>query len=298
MIPARRLILALACALACLPACGESFERYDDAAARESDDDGALSVREASARVDEALGTRSAVATPRRDPHAGLGGLPAGHPPANPVSAAGMLAGTVLEAIDATNYTYVRVDTPQGEAWAAAPRFAVGVGAQVRFTTRMPMRDFPSQSLGRTFDLVYFADRIDVIQAASASAALGFGGAGADDDGATADAGPTGDASGFDVPEGGLTVADVFADADSLAGSSVTLRGRVVKWNSGILGRNWIHVQDGTGAPGSHDITVTTDDVAAVGDTVLVRGTVARGRDFGAGYVYELLIEDARVTVE
>ena len=94
------------------------------------------------------------------------------------------------------------------------------------------------------------------------------------------------------------TVADVFADAASLEGQAVTLRGRVVKWNAGILGRNWLHLQDGTGEDGSDDITITTDDRAAVGDVVTVRGTVARDRDFGAGYLYALMIEDARVTVE
>jgi hypothetical protein len=72
----------------------------------------------------------------------------------------------------------------------------------------------------------------------------------------------------------------------------------VVKFISGIMGKNWLHLRDGTGAPGSDDLTVTTDATVETGSTVVVRGTVTTDRDFGAGYKYELIIEDAEITVE
>ncbi len=82
-----------------------------------------------------------------------------------------------------------------------------------------------------------------------------------------------------------------------LTGSTVTVRGRVVKFNGGILGRNWIHLQDGTGdaTQGTHDLTVTTDAKAAVGDVVTITGMLVVDQDFGAGYAYAVLLESASV---
>ena len=95
-----------------------------------------------------------------------------------------------------------------------------------------------------------------------------------------------------------MTIADVWTNRADLAGTRVKVRGRVVKYNAAILGRNWFHVQDGSGATaqGNNDLTVTTEAVVAVGDIVTATGTVAVDRDFGAGYTYSLMLEDATVT--
>jgi RecJ-like exonuclease len=91
----------------------------------------------------------------------------------------------------------------------------------------------------------------------------------------------------------------VFAEKDALAGKPVAVRGKVVKVNSGIMGKTWIHVRDGSGAEGTSDLTVTTTTAQPnVGDTVLVTGPVSRNKDFGMGYQYDVIVEDAQVTVE
>ncbi len=99
---------------------------------------------------------------------------------------------------------------------------------------------------------------------------------------------------------GGTAIADIWANRKSLAGKTVTVRGKVVRFNGGILGRNWIHVQDGTGvaAKGTHDILVTSDATAKIGDTVTATGTVALDKDFTAGYVYPVMIEGATVILK
>jgi hypothetical protein len=107
------------------------------------------------------------------------------------------------------------------------------------------------------------------------------------------------DVSGIVKAEGGRTVAEVFAEKDQLAGKPVVFRGKVVKSNPGILGKNWIHVRDGSGAEGSNDITVTTVSAQPkVGDTVLVAGAVVLNKDYGMGYQYDVIIEDADVKIE
>ena len=102
------------------------------------------------------------------------------------------------------------------------------------------------------------------------------------------------------APSGGVTIAEVWQRKAELAGSQVTVQGRVVKYNAAILGRNWLHLQDGSGelAAGTNDITVTTTAEVAVGDVVTATGTVATDRDFGAGYTYSVMIEDATVVAQ
>jgi uncharacterized lipoprotein NlpE involved in copper resistance len=113
---------------------------------------------------------------------------------------------------------------------------------------------------------------------------------------------PTGevDLTGIVKAEGGKTVAEVFAETGALAGQKVAVRGKVVKTNAGIMNKDWLHVRDGSGQEGTNDLTVTTNSqpLPNVGDTVLIKGTVVLDKDFGMGYQYPVLIEDAEVTIE
>jgi len=107
------------------------------------------------------------------------------------------------------------------------------------------------------------------------------------------------DLSGITKAEGGKTVAEIFAGKDQLGGQKVTFRGKVVKTNANIMGKNWLHVRDGSGAQDSNDLTVTTTgELPKVGDTVIVTGQVSLNKDLGMGYQYDVLVEDAAVTVE
>ncbi len=93
----------------------------------------------------------------------------------------------------------------------------------------------------------------------------------------------------------GYTVAELFAKAASLNKQKVTVRGQVVKVNPNIMGRNWIHIQDGTGDPAknTYDLVVTSADTAKVGDIISAEGTLAANKDFGFGYKYDVIVEDA-----
>ncbi len=94
------------------------------------------------------------------------------------------------------------------------------------------------------------------------------------------------------------TIADIYAGQDGLADKVVNVRGKVVKFSAMIMGKNWIHLQDGTGTPGSNDLTVTTADTAKIGDTILVSGKITLNKDFGGGYKYGVIMEDGKVQVE
>jgi hypothetical protein len=98
--------------------------------------------------------------------------------------------------------------------------------------------------------------------------------------------------------ENGYTVAELFAKRASLNKQKVTVRGKVVKVNPEIMGRNWLHIQDGTGDPSNntHDLVVTSADIANIGDIISVEGTLAADKDFGFGYRYDVIVENAVLT--
>ncbi len=210
-------------------------------------------------------------------------------------------AGNVIETTDSGGYTYVNVDCGGRTIWAAGPETRVGVGERVTVQLDMPMSNFESKTLNRTFETIYF---VAEIQVAGREGQPGAGGTSQEEmlakaHGSSISASESElDFSGIQKPGGGKTIAEIFAAKDELSDQEILVRGKVVKFNSQILGTNWIHLRDGTGAEGTNDLTVTTTGTAKVGDTVLVRGKLALNRDFGFGYRYEVMVEKASVTVE
>lgn len=221
--------------------------------------------------------------------------------------------GKVIETMNAASYTYVRVDTGKEKIWAAAPMAAVKVGDSVTIADGMPMPNYQSKTLKRTFEMLYFAGEIQVAGGKTASAgsqqSLPAGhpplGGSAEVklpaghpplDGSAAK--PKVDFSGIQKAKGGKTIKEIFAEKAALSGKEIVVRGKVVKYNSGIMNKNWLHIQDGTGADGSNDLTITTTASAKLGDTVLVTGKVTADKDFGFGYKFGVIIEDAKVVVE
>ena len=218
-------------------------------------------------------------------------GSSAGQPPA-PAA----LSGTVAETMTTAGYTYVNVDTGAEKVWAAAPAFEVKEGDRVSVPPGAAMPNYYSKSLDRTFDVVYFVGAISVGDEAATQEAMPALPPGSHP-------APVVDAAeisfeGIAASEGELTVGELFEKGSDLAGTVVTLRGKVVKFSTQIMGKNWLHLQDGSGSEGTNDLTVTTTTTVKVGDVVLVSGVVSIDRDFGYGYEYEVILEDARVTVE
>jgi hypothetical protein len=92
------------------------------------------------------------------------------------------------------------------------------------------------------------------------------------------------------------TVAALNQNKATLSGQKITAQGKVVKVNNGIMGRNFVHIQDGTGDASSNNLIVTSKQTASVGEQVVISGVVVLNRDFGSGYSYPLLIEEASIT--
>ncbi len=206
--------------------------------------------------------------------------------------------GAVVEIINTGGYTYVQVDTGSEKIWAAAPEFQVKVGDKVTVPKGMPMKNYQSKTLNRTFDVVYFAGNIMVAGTEQPASQLPKGHPGSTQKNTLVSPSANVDFSDIKKPEGGKTIAEIYAEKGDLSGKEVIVRAKVVKFNPNIMGKHWIHLQDGTGTKGTDDLTVTSPTKVKVGDTVLVSGVVVLNKDFGYGYKYNLIIEDAKVTIE
>ena len=230
--------------------------------------------------------------------------------PVSSEAAPSFITGTILETMDAAGYTYMLLKTPKGEIWAAVNKTTVKKGAEVTVFNATPMDGFESKTLNRKFDHIVFGTLGTGTGASGGLSpmALGHGSplgkqaqTGMVEQHAAVANAPS-DVGKINVKKAeganGKTVAEIFAGKVSLKDTTVAVRGKVVKYNPGIMGKNWIHLRDGSGSreKKNDDITVTSSDSVAVGDVVLVKGTVHLDRDFGSGYTYAVIIEDAKIS--
>lgn len=209
---------------------------------------------------------------------------------ARQVTATDSITGSVSSVVDVPGYTYVEVETADGNVWVAAPSVPVQVGESVSFSTGMPMIDFYSKTLDRQFEVLYFVDRF----------VSGSGTASIDSDAAAAH-GHVGKPvtaqpiQGIEKADGGYTIAEIYARGDDLRGESIRVRGQAVKFTAGVMNTNWIRIRDGST---EEELVIPTNATVAVNDIVLAMGRLELDKDLGQGYIIPAILEDADITVE
>jgi len=188
----------------------------------------------------------------------------------------------VKEVINVSEYTYLKVAEGEKEYWMACPRAEIKVGEVLTYNQAMEMKDFESPELKKTFASIFFVDKLD--------SKLGVGAMNqpmkpqiAQED------------VKIEKAAGGITIEQLFKSPSAYANQIVTIKGKVVKVNNGIMDKNWLHIQDGTKSNSDFDLTVTTQDNASKEDIVTVTGKIVLNKDFGYGYSYKVLMEDAKV---
>lgn len=192
----------------------------------------------------------------------------------------------VKEVIQATSYTYLRVDEKGIEYWMAVGKHEVKEGAVLYYQDGLEMQNFESKDLNRTFDKIYFVQHIsDYPIDPDQQSVMGQ----------TRPQKPTLDKFDINVEpvEGGISISNLYENKTNLEGQTVIVRGKVVKVNPSIMNRNWIHLQDGSGDTSNYDLTLTSVDIPKVGEIATYKGVVGLDKDFTMGYFYELLLEEA-----
>jgi len=194
------------------------------------------------------------------------------------------LSGKVVETMNSGGYTYALLDKGGVKTWVALPQTQIAIGSEIACQPGMVMSNFNSTSLNRTFESIVFSQGL-ISTGAPAPAAS-----------ASTEAIKVSKAEGPNAN----TIGEIFEKKGSLANTPVEVQAKVVKVSRGIMGKTWLHLQDGTGsqAEGTNDLVVTTDSVPVpeVGAVVTIKGNLSLDRDFGAGYRYGVIVEGAEVT--
>ncbi len=231
----------------------------------------------------------------------GHSGLPAAATTTTPATAAEPaapppLAGKVIETMNAGGYSYIYIERADGKkSWVAVAQTPVTVGAQMTFKPGTEMGKFESKSLNKTFDSIIFSD--GVLSGTVPDPGKGQGTSPGSGGVVVAKTGKISvtKATGANA----YTVEGAIKNVAKLNKKKVVIRGQVVKVSSGIMGKNWIHIQDGSGSEAKKTqklVCTSATDSANVGDVVTVTGTLIKDRDFGSGYKYAVILEDTKVT--
>ncbi len=209
---------------------------------------------------------------------------PAGQPaPQAPVS----ISGTVLETMKNGGYSYVYLQQKSGDkVWVAVMEMPIKTGSTMEFKPGMVMNNFESKGLKRTFEAVVFSDGPVSAPDQKVQQGAATGSTTAKDEKIS-----VAKATGPNA----ITVAEAFTNGKKLDKKKVVVSGKVVKVSNGIMKRNWIHIQDGTGSQkkGTNNLVCTSKETAHTGDVITVSGTLIKDRDFGSGYSYKAIIENA-----
>ena len=222
--------------------------------------------------------------------------------------------GTVVETLNAAGYTYLLVAAGSQQTWVAIPETPVKSGTEVSYYEGMAMKNFTSKTLNKTFDSIIFSAGLApaageavgpakqedsftaAVTAEQKTAAAAAADVPAQSGGSSVAVAPLQEISVAKAAgDNGYTVEEIFTKAKELNGRKIRIQGKVVKFSPNIMGKNWLHVQDGTGNPlqNSHDLVLTSSETVAVDTVVTMEGLLAADKDFGAGYKYAAIVEQA-----
>jgi hypothetical protein len=209
-----------------------------------------------------------------------------------PSSNQGLREIVVQEVLQANSYTYVKATEDGEEIWMAIMKDDIETGKKYYYDQAMEMKNFKSKDLDRTFESVYFLqgllenpDDFTKTGAVAPNDAMHQMTKGKE--------GPEQKDINIDLEAGVTAIGHLYENKSELASKTITVKGVVTKYNPKIMNKNWVHIQDGTGDESSFDLTITTLDEVKPGEIVKFEGTVAIDQDFGHGYQYDLLLEDA-----
>jgi len=194
----------------------------------------------------------------------------------------------VKEVIHAAGYTYLNVSEKRKTTWLALPGMDVSKGDKLSYSGGMIMNDFHSKELNRTFPDILFLERITNESKKTEVKEIKI-------------EGKMGEVKNEKINvsvkqgEGCISIAKLFESKADFSEKTIKVRGIITKINSAIMGKNWIHIQDGTEYKGAYDLTITTDSHLQVSDTVTFEGKISLKKDFGYGYTYEVIMEDGKL---
>lgn len=199
-------------------------------------------------------------------------------------------SGKTVEVLQTSEYTYLLLKDKNREQWVAVPKMEAEKGQTYYYQDGLEMDNFSSKELNRQFESVLFLEGVYTappMEQTAPETGMMQKSPGA----VTTDK----EDVKIEAEEGIVTISQLFENPAAFEGKNVRIKAKVTKFNPAIMGKNWIHLQDGTEYNGKYDLTVTTMDEVHPGEIVTLEGKISLNRDFGYGYRYDVLMEDAKV---
>ncbi len=197
------------------------------------------------------------------------------------LNAGDVFEGVVVDTLDGGGYTYLQIEDAKKKYWIAVEGLKIDKGTEVRFTEELRAKNFESKSLNRVFDEIVFASNLQYRTSVPESANIAL-------------VTELVKVSPYQQKDT-ISVAQAWKERVKLNGKNISIRGKVVKVSKNIMEKNWIHIQDGTGegAEVGRIVFTSKDDTISVGDVVTAQGVVSADKNFGSGYVYKIIVENA-----
>ena len=186
----------------------------------------------------------------------------------------------VLQTMNSGGYTYMQVQDKNQKYWVAMTQRDVKAGDTIRYLEQGWMPNFHSKTLNRTFDKILFAADITAKKAPKKQTKP--------------------DIMHSKYQEKGTqNIAELFKERAKYANTKVTVKGKVTKVSQAIMKLNWVHIEDGSRYKGMDDLVfTTTQNPPKVGDIVYAKGVAVKDKDFGYGYFYPLIIQEATFSLK
>lgn len=201
--------------------------------------------------------------------------------------------GKILEITKVMGYDYLKVDEEGVERWVAIAEKPVHVGDIIGYDKTTVMHDFKSKTLDKTFKEIVFANELYLPQPSAKHATM-----------KSLLLSSTQKPSSMEAVEARkdfvkkefYTIEEVHVFAKELENQTISIKATVIKVSSQIMKRDWVHLKDNTGdeETNTNDLVVTAEHASVkVGDIVTATGKISINKDFGYGYFYPVIIEEA-----
>ena len=200
----------------------------------------------------------------------------------------GMHKVVVNDVIQAGEYTYLNVSEKRKKIWLAVPAMQISKGDKFSYSGGLEMTDFYSKELKRTFPNLLLLESAKMEQMTGKNSGM-------INSSHTAVVKTEKLNISIEPGEGCTSITKLLEKKKEYSGKTIRIRGKITKFNPAILGKNWIHLQDGTEYKDGFDLTITTDSQLIVGDTATFEGKITLNKDFGYGYFYDVIMEDGKL---
>jgi len=196
----------------------------------------------------------------------------------------------ITEILTATKYVYLKVKENGEEFWIAARKQNVNIGETYFYKGGLLKTNFESKEHNKVFEKIYLVTSLVKSNhgnnTSNASLEIQKSNQNIKDSSNT-------NIEIKNTASGSIKISELVENYKKYEGKIVQVSGKCVKINPNIMGINWIHIKDGS--KDDYDLVITSNTFVQEGSMITMKATVTLNKDFGAGYKYDLILENGTI---